>query len=261
MKTNFIKYRFCKKRINLFANAYLFLLILLCCQCQTDSVFEKDAFKTVFERYQVQGSFGYYNNSNGNFYIHNLKEFRDSPQSVGKSVQLLLALEALDFGLLTPSQEIYFNFENHHDRTSQYDVSINQLISLIPYQKFRNFQDSLQYGKAIELNQYQADFVEHALKLTADEQLGFIKKLFFMQLPFQKRTQELIKSKFIKYSDSLRIYHYFLGSASQSDNAFWAIGWVEEQGHPAFFVMNLKYAPHIDNIPFIPFLQELITKM
>ncbi len=239
----------------------ILFLLLFYCQCQTTTVFEKEAFNAVFERYQVQGTFGYLNNASGNFYIHDLSTFRDSPKSVGKSLLLLLDLEAIDVGLLSNTQEKYFSLENHTDSNSSNFLSSDQLLHSIPFLQFRKIQDSLHYGKPFELAQYQTSFVEHHLKLTADEQLGFIKKLYFKQLPFQKRTQDLIKSKFISYTDSIRSYHYFISSEPDSNQTYWIMGWVEEQAHPAFFVLAFNNAPHLKNLAIIPFLKELISNI
>jgi beta-lactamase class D len=62
--------------------------------------------------------------------------------------------------------------------------------------------DSIQYGKGIVSANKDGFWSDGSLLITADEQLGFIKRLYFKGLPFQKRSQELFRKMILKDQNS-----------------------------------------------------------
>jgi beta-lactamase class D len=49
------------------------------------------------------------------------------------------------------------------------------------------------YGRAVIHNDIDSFWLNNDIKITADEQLGLVKRLYFDQLPFQKRAQDIVK--------------------------------------------------------------------
>jgi beta-lactamase class D len=43
-------------------------------------------------------------------------------------------------------------------------------------------------------NDIDSFWLNNNIKITADEQLGLVKRLYFEQLPFQKRAQQIVKN-------------------------------------------------------------------
>jgi beta-lactamase class D len=78
------------------------------------------------------------------------------------------------------------------------------------------------------------------LKITPDEQLGLIKKLYFDQLYFQKRSQDLVKKMILKEDNASYKLSYIAGSSLDSNNQSWVLGYVEENKHVYFFVLSTK---------------------
>jgi beta-lactamase class D len=80
------------------------------------------------------------------------------------------------------------------------------------------------------------------VKVTADEQLGLVKKLYFTQLPFQPRSQRMVKNMMKREENSNYKLSYKTGWAiSDRNHAIgWITGWIEENNHPYFFVLQLE---------------------
>jgi beta-lactamase class D len=76
-----------------------------------------------------------------------------------------------------------------------------------------------------------------SLTITADEQLGLIKRAFFKELPFQKRSQEIFKKMILKEDNSNYKLSYLTASDATTNNT-WVIGYEEENTHIYFFVLH-----------------------
>jgi len=80
------------------------------------------------------------------------------------------------------------------------------------------------------------------LKISPDEQLGFLSKLFFEQLPFQKYAQQTVANLMKKEDTSLYSLSYATGvGIDEKNNSFaWNLGWIEENRHIYFFVTFIR---------------------
>lgn len=68
-----------------------------------------------------------------------------------------------------------------------------------------------------------------------------VKKLYFDQLPFQKRSQRIVRSMMLwedntQYKLSYKTGWGYNGPYSEG----WIIGWIEENNHPYFFVLQIE---------------------
>ena len=106
--------------------------------------------------------------------------------------------------------------------------------------------------------------MNNSLKITPDEALGFIEKVYFNQLPFQKRVQNIVKKTLIKESNANYQLAYQTGITMNEKNhqIGWIVGWVEENKHPYFFVINTE-AENAYNIKTIEstVLKPILTEL
>ena len=103
--------------------------------------------------------------------------------------------------------------------------------------------DSLHYGTSKITTRIDTFWLDNSLKITADEQLGFVKKLYFNQLPFRKNTtQEVVKKIMLqeKNTNYSLSYKTGLGYRENGNALGWIVGWIEENRHPYFFVLNVE---------------------
>ena len=75
---------------------YLILVVITVASCSQNNVKVDNSLKKYFDENQVHGTFGLFNNGNGDFTIYNLNRFKDStflPASTFKIVTSLVGLE------------------------------------------------------------------------------------------------------------------------------------------------------------------------
>ena len=104
--------------------------------------------------------------------------------------------------------------------------------------------DSLQYGTTKITTRIDSFWIDHSLKITPDEQLGLVKRLYFDQLPFHQVYQEMVQRAMLFESKPEYRLSYKTGSSGWSGpekkHLGWVVGWIEENNHPYFFVLNLE---------------------
>jgi beta-lactamase class D len=104
----------------------------------------------------------------------------------------------------------------------------------------KKWVDSLHYGNMNLSGDPRGFWKNDSLKINSDEQLGLTKKLYFNQLPFFRRSQELVRDMMITESNSNYKLVYKTARIGYPDRVMgWVMGWVEENKHPYFFVLNL----------------------
>ena len=105
-----------------------------------------------------------------------------------------------------------------------------------------------QYGTKNMGSAVDSFWHNNKLVITPDEQMGLVKKLYFGQLPFQKRSQEMVKMLMLQTANTNYKFSYKSGlSYKQNGKAFaWIVGWIEENKHPYFFVLQTEGAASSD---------------
>jgi hypothetical protein len=104
---------------------------------------------------------------------------------------------------------------------------------------------------------------DSSLRITPDEQLGLIKKLYFNQLPFQKRSQDIYKQMILKENNTSYKLSYVYGSAVNTSAVNWILGYVEENKHPYFFVMYVvdqNIQPKNNEANTVAVLKSILTQ-
>jgi len=213
--------------------SFFFLgILIIVAACSPNNVKSDKAIDNLFEKAALQGSFALLENGTEQFTIHNLSRYRDSAYAPLNSFFILPALIGFDKGLINQHPDSWKAFDAAQAYTS--------LIQKIGRQELLKTIDSLHYGKGIVSNNMDSFWLDNSLVITADEQLGLIKKLYFNELFFNKRSQDLAKKLIIKEDNANYKLSYILGAANAPKNTAWLIGYVEENKHPYFFVLNTE---------------------
>ena len=102
--------------------------------------------------------------------------------------------------------------------------------------------DSLSYGSKRINSPIDSFWLDNSLQIKPDEQLGLAKRLYFDQLPFFKTYQEMVKRAMLfENNTNYRLsYKTGWGFDEKGNNIGWVVGWVEENNHPFFFVLNIQ---------------------
>lgn len=199
--------------------------------CSPNNVKSDAAIAKLLDSAGMQGSFALLENGTEQFTIHNLSRYKDSAIAPGASFYLIPALIGLDKGLIS-----------YHDTTLKFNDSAafyTNLISKIGRLEVLKTLDSLHYGKGIASADSTHFWDNGSLVITPDEQLGLIKRIYFKELFFQKKSQETLKKMILVEDNSNYRLSYIIGTdTTLNKNSAWVLGYVEENQHPYFFVLN-----------------------
>ncbi|HEY4290123.1 MAG TPA: penicillin-binding transpeptidase domain-containing protein [Puia sp.] len=233
--------------------------------CSTNNVTVDDSLHRYFDSAGVKGSFGFFDNGQGRFTIYNLPRFRDSAYQPAATFDIVQSLIALQTGALAdtsaripvslwgmmnsadtnklPSRVLTLKeaFQNVDDG----DIPGFRLIAgRLGKDSLKKWIDSLHYGNRNISGPIDSFWLNNHLKITSDEQLGLMKKLYFDQLSFFNRPQKLVRDMMPLESNSIYRLVYKSGQGIKEDGQAvgWVLGWVEENKHPYFFVVNMEAA-------------------
>jgi len=211
----------------------VFMLIsFLAFACSPNNVKNDPKIVKMLDSAKVNGTFALMENGSGQFTITNLTLYKDSSYAPLNTFFAIPTLIGLDKGYIKHDTISWVSL----DSVNYY----NALIEKIGRPAILKIVDSLHYGKGIVSNDLNSFWKNGSLVITADEQLGFIKKLYFGQLSFQKKSQNIFKKMILKEDNANYQLSYILGSDKTTVPSFWILGYVEENKHPYFFVMHLE---------------------
>jgi len=238
-----------------------FFLFMFSFSCSPDNVKKDNSLKKYFDENNVKGCFALKDNGTGKFTIYNLARYRDSSYQPASTFKIVNSLIGLQTGKITnDSMIIKWDGVSRWVKDWNKDLTMYDAfrVSSLPYYQevarrigkdtMQFWLDSLKYGvkskseKVIIKSQVDSFWIDNSIKITPDEQLGLVTKLYFDQLPFFKSYQEVVKRAML-FEDKTNYrlsYKTGWGFDEKGNNIGWITGWIEENNHPYFFVLNLE---------------------
>ncbi|MDX2048760.1 MAG: class D beta-lactamase [Chitinophagaceae bacterium] len=253
------------KRNQLIAVLLLSGMILFFHSCSVNNVKQDDSLKKFFDEQKTEGCFAMFDNSRGEFTIYNLRRdtLRYTPASTFKIVNALIAIQTgriLDEKTIIPWDGV-----TRERKEWNQDLTLEQAFRYSSVPHFREIArrigkdtmkiwiDSLKYGNMNMGNTVDSFWLDNSIKISPDEQLGLVKKLYFRQLPFRDSVQAKLKKMMIQENNTQYQLAYKTGwGFTENGNALgWIVGWIEENRHVYPFVLNIESADHNADIPAI----------
>jgi beta-lactamase class D len=219
------------------------IIPLLFAACSQNNVTEDDSLRKYFDSAKVKGSFGMFDNGAGHFTIYDLPRFRDSSYQPAATFDILQSLIAIQTGIIKDDTAILFSGQTLLQAFQSNDEKdFRELAPRIGKDTLKKWIDSLGYGNKDISGSLDAFWLNNHLKITSDEQLGLMKKLYFDQLPFFQHTQLLVRRMMQAENNANYQLRYKSGRGTMEDghSVGWIVGWIEENKHPYFFVLNLE---------------------
>src|SRR6476620_2047544 len=245
-----------------------FTFFILLNACSQNNVTVDDSLKKYFDENHVTGTFGLYDNGQGQFTIYNLSRFKDSAYLPASTFKIVNSLIGIETGIIT-NEKMVIPWDGIPRRPEwDKDLTMEEAfkVSAVPYYQevarrigkdtMQHWLDTLgygsRYGKAIIKTSLDTFWLDNSIKITSDEQLGLVKKLYFKQLPFQGRSQDIVKRIMLQENNANYNLSYKTGwGFRENGNAIgWVVGWIEENQHPYLFVLNVE-GPHNTDIAIV----------
>ena len=237
-------------------NTLLFIIscLLFIISCTVNKAKTDNSLKKYFDDNNVDGCFTLLNNADGEITVYNmtLDTQRFSPASTFKIVNSLIGLQT---GRIT-DEKMVIKWDGVKRRVETWNKDMDMTeafkVSCVPYYQevarrigkdtMQRWVDSIGYGNKNISGPIDSFWLNNALKISPDEQLGLVKKLYFDQLPFRKSVQQAVRDVMLQEDNTAYKLSYKTGwGADENNNDIgWVTGWIEENKHVYFFVTFVR---------------------
>lgn len=242
---------------------FLSLVTVIATSCSFNNVKEDKSLAKYFTDNKVEGCFALMDNGTGQFTVYNLPRFRDSSYLPASTFKIVNSLIGLQTGKISSDSMVIKwdgverSFPGWNKDLTMYEAF---RVSSLPYYQevarrigkdtMQFWLDSLGYGakndeeKVRIKTSVDSFWIDNSIKVSPDAQLGLVKRLYFDQLPFFKTYQGMVKRAML-FEDNTKYrlaYKTGWGYAPNGNMIGWVVGWIEENNHPYFFVLNLETA-------------------
>lgn len=237
------------------------LLLVVVFSCSPNNVKQDKSLKKYFDENKTEGCFALLDNGTGKFTVYNLSRYRDSSYLPASTFKIVNSLIGLQTGKIS-NDSMVIKWDGVKRWNDDWNKDLNMYyafrVSAVPYYQevarrigkdtMQLWLDSLGYGKKdikekVTIKSAVDSFwLDNSIKITPDQQLGLVKNLYFDLLPFFKSYQEVVKRAMLFENNSNYRLGYKTGwGFRENGNAIgWVVGWIEENQHPYFFVLNIE---------------------
>jgi beta-lactamase class D len=228
-----------------------FTLISLAAQSQ--QITEKD-FNAYFDQYGIKGSFLLYDIKNGSYIAHNLPRCKQGflPASTFKIPNSLIGLET---GVIPDSSFVIKwdgvkreieSWNKDHTLASAIRVSClpyyQELARRAGIERIKEMLLNLNYGKMdVRADNVDKFWISGDSKITAFEQIDFLKRLYQNKLPVSQRSMNMVKNLIVLDQNPAYILRGKTGwSQANNYNIGWFVGWLERDGNAYIFALGAE---------------------
>lgn len=242
------------KTFRLVATACVYFLIIVLQSCSVNKAKIDNSLKQYFDEAKVDGCFTMLNNSDGNITVYNMRldTQRFLPASTFKIVNSLIGLQTgviVNENMIIPwDGKVRSNPAWNKDLTMKEAFKVSavpyyqEVARRIGYDTMKVWIDSIGYGNKNISGPIDSFWLNNKIKISPDEQLGLVNRLYFDKLPFQKRAQQIVRDVMLQEDNTTYKLSYKTGLGYDEKNNLigWLTGWIEENRHVYFFVTLIK---------------------
>ncbi len=112
-------------------------------------------------------------------------------------------------------------------------------------ERMKEWVDKLEYGNKDIRGGIDLFWLQGALRISAMQQVDFLRKLAEGELPMTQRSQRLVRDVLVLEKTSAYTLYGKTGTSGRiNDPVAWWVGWIERKGRPtAYFAMNYMPRP------------------
>ena len=213
---------------------------------------EQQDIKKLFKGHK--GSFVLYDKQNKKYFRYNEARCieRFLPASTFKIANSLIALEtgvAADenFVIKWDGKKRWNADWNHdHNLASAIKYSVvpyyQELARRIGNEQYKKWLDAISYGNQVIGENIDSFWLDNSLKISADEQIIFMKRFYDYRLPFSKGNVDIVKKILPEEKYKHSILKYKTGTGTKEDGVFlgWLVGYVEKEENVYFYAFNIE---------------------
>lgn len=242
------------------------VIICLAVLLTAPAVAEEPALANLFKQLGVDGTIAISSLKTQQTFIHNdaRAKLRFPTASTFKIMNTLIALEEK----LITGKGNEFKWDGHiyglpnwnHDQSleSAFKVSCvwcyQMLASQISTDKYLHYLKAAEYGELVEPFGQTTFWLDGSLKISALEQVGFIRKVYLRTLPFRASSYDTLRQiMLVEDAPKFKVFAKTGWAARATPQIGWYVGYVETAKDVWFFATNMD----IPNETALPLRQKL----
>jgi beta-lactamase class D len=223
--------------------------------CNRNNVHEQKEWGTIYKNVGIDSAgFEIYEQAKERAFYYN-KYWGNRRTVPASTFKIFLSLVALETSV-APDEDFIIKYNGQPSGNADWDKDLTMReafkVSSEPYYKtiannigrveLQKWMDSIKYGNMKMGADITNCWTDSSLLITPDEQVGFLKKLYFDELPFSKRTQRLVRSIMLQETAAKYKLYYKTGTISNDFRKMaWVVGFLEDStNHPYFFANNFE---------------------
>ncbi|HEV2765639.1 MAG TPA: penicillin-binding transpeptidase domain-containing protein [Pyrinomonadaceae bacterium] len=141
--------------------------------------------------------------------------------------------------------EPFVHWKRDHDLRSAFKYSVvwyyRELAKRVGPERMKELVNKLEYGNRDTSGDVTRFWLNETLKISADEQLEFLKKFYAYGLPVSRRSTDIVKDIMVQESTPEYKLSAKTGGGPRAEGVVigWYVGYVETGGNVYFFAMNM----------------------
>ena len=231
-------------------SALLLLAAVTVCACTRSQ--EKPEYAAIFDEFGVEGSFMAYDLNNDSYTYYNRE--RCSQQFLPASTfKVFNALVALETGVIADADEILpwdgktWQFaswnQDHNLRTAMQHSVIwfyQEMARRIGRERMQHYVDAAGYGNADISGSIDTFWLEGGLRISQEEQIDFLRRLYQGDLPFSERSMDIVREIIVLEETASYRLSGKTGQAMRVETQVgWFVGYLEQGDNVYFFATNI----------------------
>jgi beta-lactamase class D len=230
-----------KSQIRMFSRISLVCLtIVLLSACAQTRIKEHEEWAKSFEAYGIKDA-GFIMRDNNHESIHYYNKAHVSHRCLPASTfKIFISLVGLETGV-APDDQLVIKWDSIK-RKPEWDKDMNMkealttssehyykvMIDRIGASKMQHALDTVKYGNMTMAGKLNEIWTNNSLQITPDEQTGFLKRLYFGELPFSERSQRIVKTLMLREQTPGYNLYYKTGTGIVGDSmVLWVVGFAE----------------------------------
>lgn len=219
--------------------------IALLSSCARTRITDHAEWGREFEKYGIKNACFIVRDNNHeaiNYYNKERSTRRMLPASTFKIFNSLVALETA----VAPDDQLVIKWDSvdRHRPEWNKDMTMREAfrVSCLPYYqeiarrigptRMQHYLDTVKYGNMKMEGNIDNFWLNNSLQISPDEQVGFVKRMYFAELPFAERTQRIVKTMMVQEQTPTYNLYYKTGTGMVGDKTiYWIVGFCERVEH------------------------------
>ncbi|WP_341834176.1 penicillin-binding transpeptidase domain-containing protein [Chitinophaga pollutisoli] len=207
--------------------------------CTPNNVKDAKEWQQHFAKHKLEGSFMLFDNGQGTFRVYNIERAKERFVPAGV-FEIFLSITGLQTGAISDTNMVTAAGPFHQAFRNGSAIAFQEVARAIGKDTLQHWLDTVGFGNK-KISRIDTFWLDNSLQISADEVLGFTKQLYFNQLPYQRRAQELTAGLMVMEKTDKFIFAWKSGYGNMGSKRIgWVTGWIEENRHPSFFVLNFE---------------------